>query len=94
MLVFLIKLDFAQDDNGTLCISATKYISERVIKSHDKMFGGNLKKNILSPLETDNHPEIDTCELLGELVQFPTNLLLHHYNRSRFWGDMILVVLS
>jgi hypothetical protein len=58
---FHLGMDFTMDDDGTLCISPTKYI-EKLIKNYEKSFG--MKPNeFASPLEKGDHPELDTSEL-------------------------------
>jgi hypothetical protein len=54
-------MDFTRDDDGTLCISPTKYI-EKLIKNYKKSF--SIKpKEFASPLEKGDHPELDMSEL-------------------------------
>jgi Reverse transcriptase (RNA-dependent DNA polymerase) len=57
-----LGMDFTRDDDGTLCISPTKYI-EKLIKNYEKSFGIKPKKEFASPLEKGDHPELDTSEL-------------------------------
>jgi hypothetical protein len=54
-------MNFTRDNDGTLCISPTKYI-EKLIKNYEKSFGIK-PKEFASPLEKGDHPEIDTLEL-------------------------------
>jgi hypothetical protein len=53
-------MDFTRDDDGTLCISPTKYI-EKLIKNYEKSFG-NKPKEFASPLEKADHPKLDMSE--------------------------------
>jgi Reverse transcriptase (RNA-dependent DNA polymerase) len=60
-IAFHLGMDFTRDDDGTLCISPTKYI-EKLIKNYEKSFGTK-PKEFASPLEKRDHPELDTSEL-------------------------------
>jgi hypothetical protein len=54
-------MDYSRHDDGTLCISPTKYI-EKLIKNYEKSF--IIKpKEFASPLEMGDHPELDMLEL-------------------------------
>jgi Reverse transcriptase (RNA-dependent DNA polymerase) len=60
-IAFHLGMDFTRDDDGTLCISPTKYI-EKLIKNYKKSFSSK-PKEFASPLEKGDHPELDTSEL-------------------------------
>jgi hypothetical protein len=60
---FHLGMDFTRDDDGTLCLSPTKYI-EKMAANYEKMFGEKPKQIYYSPLEKGDHPELDTTELL------------------------------
>jgi Reverse transcriptase (RNA-dependent DNA polymerase) len=60
-IAFHLGMDFTRDNDGTLCISPTKYI-EKLIKNYEKSFGIK-PKQFASPLEKGDHPELDTTEL-------------------------------
>ena len=62
---FHLGCDFFRDDFGTLCIGPRKYI-ERMEAQHESLFGYKPKTNISSPLEKNDHPELDTSPLLDE----------------------------
>ena len=57
--------NFFRDEEGILHMSATKYI-DRMVESYQNMFGEKPKRNIRSPLEKGDHPELDTSELLDQ----------------------------
>ena len=65
-LNFHLGANFTRDPDGTLCMSPTKYINERLISTYEKMFGERPSMNALSPLEQGDHPELDDSELLDE----------------------------
>jgi hypothetical protein len=56
-------MDFSRDSDGTLCITPLKYI-EKMVSNYERVFGETPKKNVTSPLEKGDHPELDTSELL------------------------------
>ena len=58
-----LGMDFFRDSNGTLCMAPRKYIEE-ICDSFERMFGHPPKTNLSSPIEKNDHPEIDTSELL------------------------------
>jgi hypothetical protein len=51
--------------DNTLCSPPTKYI-EKLIKNYEKLFGMKPSKNVTSPLDKGDHPELDTSELCNE----------------------------
>ena len=59
---FHLGCDFFRDDDGTLCMKPEKYIS-KMIQGYEQMFGSLPKRNVYSPLEKGDHPELDTSEL-------------------------------
>ena len=65
-LSFHLGANFTRDEDGTLCMRPTKYITERMVKAYEKMFGEKPKQTVLSPLEHGDHPELDYSELLDE----------------------------
>ena len=54
--------DFFRDSTGTLCISPKTYI-EKMETTYKRMFGCS-PKPVSSPLENNDHPELDTSEEL------------------------------
>ena len=54
---------FFRDSNGTLCMAPRKYI-EKICESFERMFGHPTKTNVSSPIEKNDHPEIDTSKIL------------------------------
>ena len=65
-LTFHLGANFMRDSDGILCMSPTKYITERLVATYVKMFGEKPSTNALSPLEPGDHPELDDSELLDE----------------------------
>jgi hypothetical protein len=64
-ITFHLGMDFTRDDNGTLCISLSKYI-EKLVKNYEKSFGMKPSQNVTSPLGKGDHPELDTSELCND----------------------------
>ena len=62
-LKFHLGADFFQDNEGTMCMAPQKYI-ERLAASYKKMFGERPSAKMYSPLEKNDHPELDDSKLL------------------------------
>ena len=62
-LTFHLGMDFYRDKDGTLCMAPKKYI-EKLIANYEREFGQSPKQNVTSPVEKNDHPELDTSELL------------------------------
>ena len=58
-------MDFFRDKDGVMCISPKRYI-EKICDSFQRMFGHPPKQSVTSPIEKNDHPELDTSELLDE----------------------------
>jgi hypothetical protein len=69
-ITFHLGMEFTRDEDGTLCISPTKYI-EKLIKNYAKSFGMK-PKECASPLEKGDHHEIDKSELctMEQIAQY------------------------
>ena len=55
--------DFFRDTQGVLCMCPKRYI-EKMITNYEMMFGCKPNQKYLSPLERNDHPELDTSEEL------------------------------
>lgn len=62
-LEFHLGCNFFRDEEGVLCFGPRKYI-ERTAAEYERMFGQKPKTNVSSPLEKNDHPELDTSPLL------------------------------
>ena len=60
-----LGMDFFRDKDQTLCMAPRKYI-EKICGSFERMFGHAPKQVVTSPIEKNDHPELDTSELLDE----------------------------
>ena len=63
-LKFLLGCDYFRDSDGTLCMAPKKYI-EKMISTYERLFGEKPKDKYRSPLDRDDHPELDESELLS-----------------------------
>ena len=54
---------FFRDEDGNLCWSPREYI-DRMVDAFEHTFGHKPKQNVSSPLEKNDHPELDMMELL------------------------------
>ena len=62
---FHLGCDYWRDDHGTLCVGPKKYI-ERLGMQYAALFGEKPPTKYRSPLDKDDHPELDVSELLSE----------------------------
>ena len=62
--------DYARDKDKTLVCQPKKYI-DRLLESYQSMFKQDPPKNMRTPLDKNDHPELDDTELLtGESIQY------------------------
>ena len=61
---FHLGCDFIREKDGTLSMTPKKYI-DRVKAQYVTLFGENPSTKVTSPLEKNDHPELDTSPLLG-----------------------------
>ena len=59
---FHLGCDYFRDKDGVLCYAPRKYI-EKCLSNYERLFG-NKPRQVTSPLNKGDHPEIDTSELL------------------------------
>ena len=62
---FHLGCDYFRDEDGVLCVGPLQYI-ERMVDTYKTLFGVKPKQNVQSPLERNDHPELDESPLLGE----------------------------
>ena len=65
LVKFHLGCDYYRDDEGVLCVGPHKYI-DRMVDSYTQMFGEKPRQKYQSPLEKNDHPELDTSPLLSE----------------------------
>jgi hypothetical protein len=59
---FHLGCDFFCDDDGVLCYAPKKYIV-RMLDTYERIFGKQ-SKQVITPLNKGDHPEMDTSDLL------------------------------
>jgi hypothetical protein len=59
-----LGMSFHRNDRNELCISPQLYI-EKMVDNYKQLFGESPSHCPQSPLESNNHPEIDSSEFLG-----------------------------
>ena len=59
---FHLGCNYFRDENGVLCMAPCKYI-EKMLDSYYRMFGEH-PRQVTSPLEKGDHPEMDTSDFL------------------------------
>jgi hypothetical protein len=60
-----LGMSFHRNDRNELCISPQWYI-EKMVDNYKQLFGESPSHHSQSPLESNNHPEIDSSEFLSE----------------------------
>jgi hypothetical protein len=63
---FHLGCDFFRDEDGTLCMKPEKYIS-KMLQGYEQRFSCSPKRNVYSPLEKGDHPELDTSKLCDSI---------------------------
>jgi hypothetical protein len=63
---FHLGCDFFRDEDGTLCMKPEKYIS-KMVQGYEQMSGCTPKRNVYSPLEKGDHPELDSSDLCDRM---------------------------
>ena len=63
-ITYHLGANFFRDEDNVLCMSPTKYII-RMVDNYQRIFGVKPKTTYTSPLESGDHPELDTSEELG-----------------------------
>ena len=64
-IAYHLGCDFFRDDDGTFCMAPIKYI-EKMADNYKRLFGCKPRTVYASPLEKNDHPELDTTDLLDE----------------------------
>ena len=64
-LEYHLGCDYKLDKDGTLVAQPTKYIN-KILESYKKMFPNENFLNVKSPLEKNDHPELDNTKLCNE----------------------------
>ena len=64
-LEYPLGCDYKLDKDGTLVAQPTKYIN-KILESYKKMFPNENFINAKSPLEKNDHPELDNSKLCNE----------------------------
>jgi hypothetical protein len=60
-----LGMSFRRNDQNELCISPQRYI-EKMVDNYKQLFGESPSHHSQSPLESNDHPEIDSSEFLSE----------------------------
>ena len=70
-LSFHLGCDYFRDEDGRRCYGPKKYIT-RMSEAYVRMFGSRPSTKHRSPLAKNDHPELDTSDLLDEddIVQY------------------------
>jgi len=62
---FHLGCEFVRDEDGVLCLRPRKYI-DRMVATYEQMFGEKSCTKVWSPLEKNDHPELDDLDLCDD----------------------------
>jgi hypothetical protein len=65
LIDYHVGMTFCQNDRNDLCISPQHYI-ENMVESYKRMFNENPLSKANSPLDSNDHPEVDASKFLDE----------------------------
>ena len=57
--------NYWRDDDGTLCVGPTAYI-DKMVAEYERLYGSKPQTLYQSPLDKNDHPEIDTSAIMDE----------------------------
>ena len=64
-VTYHLGCDYYRDEDGTLCVGPKRYI-EKMVTEYERLYGSKPSTKSLSPLEANDHPELDTSPILDE----------------------------
>ena len=64
-MAFHLGCGFERDKHGVLCMDPIKYI-DKMVQSYEQLYGCKPCSRYQSPLDDNDHPELDTSEFLNE----------------------------
>ena len=74
-LTYHFGADYYQDPDGTMVSQLKKYI-EKLEETYVSLFNTELSKGLKTPLENNNHPKLDTSDILeGQQVNHNLNMV-------------------
>ena len=62
---FHLGCDYFRDEDGTLCVGPRKYI-DKMVMEYERLYGVKPSTKASSPLEKNDHPELDDSPILDE----------------------------
>jgi Reverse transcriptase (RNA-dependent DNA polymerase) len=62
-VMYHLGCNYFQDEHDTLCVGPKKYI-EKMVGEYGRLFGRKPSLKVRSPLEHNDHPELDTSSIL------------------------------
>jgi hypothetical protein len=86
---------FFRDEDGVLCASAKSYV-DRLEVNYERMFGSKPAKNMHSPLEKGDRPELDTTDLceLDDIVKYQSLIGMMQWSISIGRMDIQVAVMG
>ena len=87
-LTYHLGADYFQDPDGTMVSQPKKYI-EKLKETYVRLFNTEPSKGLKTPLEKNDHPELDKSEILeGQEVNHYLTVV-GQLQWLKHWGDLI-----
>ena len=85
-LTYHLGADYFEDPDGTFVSQPKKY--DKLSDTYKRLFNDDPPKGYKTSLDKNDHPELDTSEILGEI--WLQNILLWqaNFNGWLLWGDL------
>ena len=87
-MTYHLGADYLEDPNGTFVSQPKKYI-DKLADTYRRLFNDDPPKDYKTPLEKNDHPELDTSETLeGDMSAKNILLWWANFNGWLLWGDL------
>ena len=86
-MTYHLGADYFEDPDGTF-VSQSRKCNDKLADTYRRLFNDDLLKDYKTPLDKNDHSELDTSEILeGDLA---ANILLWqgNFNGWLLWGDL------
>ncbi len=92
---FHLGMDFFRDEHGVICMAPKQYI-EKMWGNFECMFGHPHRQVVTSPIEKNEHPELDTMDLLADddIVKYQSLIGALQWVVSIGWFDVMTAIMT
>ena len=86
-MTYHLSADYFEDPNGTFVSQPKKYI-DKLADTYRRLSNDDPPKDYKTPLDKNDHPELDTSEILeGDMSAKNILLWWANFNGWLLWGD-------